>query len=108
MGAPDTPVALVGQSLGGHVAREVLREHPELVAQVVTLGSPIFGRRSSQPLRRPVTVVASKADRIVPYARAFDDQDHATNVEVRSTHFGMGIDPDVWRAVAKALAAQSA
>lgn len=90
------------------MAREVLREHPELVAQVVTLGSPIFGRRSSQPLRRPVTVVASKADRIVPYARAFDDQDHATNVEVRSTHFGMGIDPDVWRAVAKALAAQSA
>lgn len=105
MGAEDRPVALVGQSLGGYVAREVLREHPELVTQVVTLGSPLFGRRSSRPLRRPVTVVASKADRIVPYARAFDGHGEATNVEVRSTHFGMGIDPDVWKAVAQALAA---
>lgn len=104
MGATERPVALVGQSLGGLVAREVLRQHPELVAQVVTLGSPIF-RRSSQLLPRPVTVVASRADRVVPYSRAFDGGGHASNVEVRSSHFGMGIDPDVWKVVAQALAA---
>ena len=36
------PLTLVGQSLGGIYAREIARQAPELVRQVVTLGSP-FG-----------------------------------------------------------------
>src|SRR4051794_38075708 len=33
-------VSLVGQSLGGIYARALAREHPELVRQVISLGSP--------------------------------------------------------------------
>lgn len=36
-------VHLVGWSLGGVVAREVARERPELVAQVITFGTPVVG-----------------------------------------------------------------
>lgn len=38
----DQPIALVGHSLGGVFARELGREFPQDVAQVITLGSP-FG-----------------------------------------------------------------
>jgi len=103
VGDDGRPVALVGQSLGGYVAREVARDHPELVSQVITIGTPIFGARSSRSLRRPVTAIASRADRIVSWSRAFDRSPEATNVEVASTHMGMGIDPDVWRVVANTL-----
>jgi pimeloyl-ACP methyl ester carboxylesterase len=97
------PVALVGQSLGGYIARELARDHPELVAQVVTFGTPMLRPRSGRPLRCPVTVIASRADRIVPWRACVDPSPDATNVEVRSTHLGMGIDPDVWLAVARRL-----
>lgn len=39
-------VSIVGYSLGGVYARELARRHPELVANVITLGAP-FGQRSS-------------------------------------------------------------
>lgn len=35
------PVTLIGWSLGGVVSREMARQHPEMVAQVITMGSPI-------------------------------------------------------------------
>lgn len=34
------PVTLIGQSLGGIFARELAREFPQMVRQVITLGSP--------------------------------------------------------------------
>lgn len=37
------PVALVGWSLGGVMARELAKLHPDKVAKVVTLGSPFSG-----------------------------------------------------------------
>jgi alpha-beta hydrolase superfamily lysophospholipase len=97
------PAALVGQSLGGYVAREIARERPELVAQVITFGTPMLRPRSRSPLRCPVTVLYSKADRIVPWRSCIDPSPDANNIEVRSTHLGMGFDPDVWRAVASQL-----
>ena len=36
----ERPVTLIGQSLGGVYARVLAREHPELVRQVISLGSP--------------------------------------------------------------------
>lgn len=36
----ECKVSLVGQSLGGIYARELAKMHPELVRQVITLGSP--------------------------------------------------------------------
>jgi pimeloyl-ACP methyl ester carboxylesterase len=97
------PIALVGQSLGGCVARELARENPELVAQVITFGTPMVEPRSRRPLRCPITVIYSKADRIVHWRSCIDPDPYANNIEVRSTHLGMGFDPDVWHAVARAL-----
>ncbi len=97
------PAALVGQSLGGYVAREIARQHPELVAQVITLGTPMLRPRSPQPIRCPVTVMYSKADRIVPVSSCMDPDPSANNIEVKSTHLGMGIDPDVWQVVTRQL-----
>ena len=37
----DQPIVIVGQSLGGVYAREIAREHPEMVERVISLGSPI-------------------------------------------------------------------
>ncbi|MXP46077.1 alpha/beta hydrolase [Altererythrobacter luteolus] len=39
----DRPVYLVGWSLGGLFARELGRRHPEMIAKVVTMGSPFSG-----------------------------------------------------------------
>jgi pimeloyl-ACP methyl ester carboxylesterase len=36
----NRPVTLIGWSLGGIMSREIARERPELVAQVITMGSP--------------------------------------------------------------------
>ena len=99
----EQPAALVGQSLGGYVARELAREHPALVSQVITFGTPMLRSRSRQPLRCPVTVMYSKVDRIVPWRSCIDPDPSANNVEVTSTHLGMGFDPDVWRVVARQL-----
>ncbi len=101
------PATLVGQSFGGYLAREIAREHPELVAQVITFGTPMLRPRSRKPLLRPVTVIYSKADRIVPWVSCVDRDPGATNIEVRSTHLGMGFDPDVWHIVARRLALSS-
>jgi pimeloyl-ACP methyl ester carboxylesterase len=42
----EAPVSLVGWSLGGIFARGMAREHPDLVRQVITLGSPYRMRDS--------------------------------------------------------------
>ncbi|MXO59418.1 alpha/beta fold hydrolase [Altererythrobacter salegens] len=37
------PVVLVGWSLGGVIARELAKRHPDAVAKVITMGSPFSG-----------------------------------------------------------------
>ena len=123
------PVHLVGQSLGGVLAREVARDHPDAVAQVFTLGTPVVGgpaytalhrrypapeiaaidaamrKRNRVPISVPITAVYSKRDGIVNWQACLDTvSPRVTNVEVGSSHLGMGIDPAVWRLVARLLA----
>jgi hypothetical protein len=123
---------LIGWSLGGVIAREVARDRPDLVAQVITFGSPIVGgprytalaylypperiaaieagirHRVARPIRVPVTAIHSRRDGIVGWQACIDDvTPGAENVEVRSTHIGMGIDPDVWEIIVQRLAAAS-
>jgi pimeloyl-ACP methyl ester carboxylesterase len=123
------PVHLIGQSLGGVLAREAAREHPRAVAQVLTLGTPVVGgpaytalhrrypaneiaaidatvrERNRVPIRVPVTAVYSKRDGIVSWEARLDTVNPtATNVEVGSSHLGMGLDPVVWRLAARLLA----
>lgn len=120
------PRSLVGWSLGGLIAREIARRRPELVEQVVTYGTPVVGGAAYTIFARrytvadahrgrekvadaavpvPVTVIYSRADRVVSWRACIDHESQdARHVEVRSTHVGMGVDPDVWRAVAEVLA----
>ena len=123
------PVHLIGQSLGGVIAREVARDQPKAVAQVLTLGTPVVGgpaytalhrrypaseigaidatmrERNRVPITVPITAIYSKRDGIVSWQACLDTVNpRATNVEVGSSHLGMGIDPAVWRLVARLLA----
>lgn len=128
--AEHGPVSLVGWSLGGVIAREVARAHPDAVRRVITYGSPIiggpthtvgarsFGSEASEritakaerldrehPIAVPLTVIFTRRDGIVAWEACIDhyspDVEH---VEVFSTHLGMGVDPDVWELVARRLA----
>jgi pimeloyl-ACP methyl ester carboxylesterase len=124
------PVALIGWSMGGYLAREVARDRPDAVRQVITLGSPVVGgpkytvtarryqrrgydldeieaqvkERTATPLQVPVLAIYSKSDAVVAW-QACIDHDHALthHVEVRSTHLGLGFSPRVYRLLARGL-----
>lgn len=123
------PIALIGWSLGGVFAREIARDHPDLVSQVITWATPVFGGpkftrgarsystehvdyleglvalRNEIPIERPITAIYSKADAIVDWRACIDTiSPNVENVEVRSTHVGITIDPDVWEVAAIRLA----
>jgi dienelactone hydrolase len=119
-------VSLVAWSLGGVIAREVARDRPELVGSVVTFGTPLYGprhtatsmsqqsprrdaieeqilERSARPITRPVTSIYSRNDGVVSWQACVDPDPATNNVEVQSSHLGLGLDPDVLKVVAKAL-----
>jgi hypothetical protein len=122
------PVHMVGWSLGGVIAREIGRDRPAISASVVTFGTPNLGgprfsrahrRYSSSQLQAieetiadrrtrlisvPVTSIYSRHDGIVNWQSCVDrDTPTARNIEVSSTHLGMGVDPDVWSLIAEAI-----
>ncbi len=123
-------VNLLGWSLGGVIAREVAREAPESVHRVVIYGSPVVGGPThtagvgtydpaeverirelqieldtTDPVRVPITAIFTRNDTVVDWRACIDRYSlDVTTVEVGSTHVGLGIDPDVWLVVAKALA----
>ena len=126
------PVALVGWSLGGYIAREVARDWPDETRRVVTFGSPVIGgpkyttaapffatrgwdldeieaevaRRKEVPLRVPTTAIYSRNDGIVDWRACIDDEAGGPieHVEVEATHLGLGFSADVFRLVARRLA----
>jgi pimeloyl-ACP methyl ester carboxylesterase len=124
------PISLVGWSLGGVVARETTRTRPDLVARVITFGTPLWGprhtttstaqsaqlddyerrilARNRQRILRPVTAIYSRNDGIVHWRACVDPDPDTVNIEVTSSHIGLGIDPDVWCIVASTLGASGA
>ena len=129
-----TPVIIIGWSLGGYIARECARELPDEVAQVITFGSPIVGgpkytraveffrkrgldidwieesieQRNSKPIKQPITCIYSKSDAIVSLYAALDRvSPNVNNVEVKSSHLGMGFNRKVWGLVRSALESNS-
>ena len=123
-------VRLIGWSLGGFLAREAARERPDWVRQVITLGTPVVGgpkytiaahrffrrgidldaieaeiaERNQILLRTPVTAIYSRDDAIVAWQACIDR--HTPNVEhfeVRTSHYGFGFSPDVYKLIAKKL-----
>jgi pimeloyl-ACP methyl ester carboxylesterase len=126
--AHGEPVVLVGWSLGGYLAREYAREHPDGVRRIVTLGSPVIGgprytatasRYRSQghdleaieravkdryqtPLRVPVAAVYSKRDGIVAWPPCIDRWSPDVRlIEVDETHLGLIFAPRVLGIVAQ-------
>jgi pimeloyl-ACP methyl ester carboxylesterase len=130
----SSKVTLIGWSLGGVFARELARRQPDKVRAVITLGSPFnvspsannvdslfrranpgfrpdldcFARRIAPP---PVPCVAihSKSDGIVAWQCSQEESaDNTENIEVFSSHFGMGFNPLVLREIAYKLKQLSA
>ncbi len=123
------PIVLLGWSLGGVLAREIARDHPELVREVITLATPVFGGpkytrgakaysdehvdyldarvalRNRIPIERPITAMYSKADAIVDWRACIDTfSPNVENIELTSPHVGITIDPDAWEIIATRLA----
>jgi len=128
------PVALVGWSMGGIVARMVARARPELVSRVVSLSSPFTGNpyanrawplyeelsghrlddpvasrqiaRSKEPPPVDAVAIYSRSDGIVSAECCIErDREHTMNHEVQAGHFEIGFKPSVLRLVAEELAA---
>ncbi|WP_273456169.1 esterase/lipase family protein [Nevskia ramosa] len=125
-------VKLVGWSLGGAMAREIAREYPQWVDQVVTLGSPVIGgakftavgrsyqkkgldldrsalaadaRETGKPISVPVTALYDRHDGIVNWGACIDRHNrHVKHIEVQCSHLGMVVDRKVFGIIAKALA----
>ncbi|MGV0580576.1 alpha/beta hydrolase [Mycolicibacterium elephantis] len=126
------PVSLIGCSLGGIFARRLARQTPELVRQVITLGSPIRLARHSQsraapvfhlyahrhvepldlplehgagPLPVPATSIYTPFDGIVAWRTCLDvPSTRAENIGVLGSHFGIAHHPATLWAVADRLA----
>ena len=125
-------VTLIGWSLGGVIARETARLFAPYVREVITLATPIIGgpkyttaaahfaksgkldldefekevhARNSVGIRQPVTSIYSKRDGIVGWRASVDVYNpQARNIEVNSSHFGIGAHGRVWRLIADVLA----
>ena len=60
--------------------------------------------RNSIPIERPITAFYSRQDHVVDWRACIDTfSPDVENIEVRSTHAGMGIDRDVWDGIARRL-----
>ncbi|MBX3025496.1 alpha/beta hydrolase [bacterium] len=125
-------VSLIGWSLGGIYARELARAMPDLVRQVITLASPfrdldavnvprfLQGRarrrnpvgddalvraRLRAPLPVPTTAIFSHSDGITAGESCRADAAPRTeNLEVESSHLGIGHHPVVLLTIADRLA----
>lgn len=115
--ADQQAVSLVGWSLGGVYARLLAHLYPDRIRSLVTLGSPIGrsgiatpGRAIRDPLPAdiPSAAVFSKTDAVVPWHQAVQQAGpRAENIEVFSSHIGLGISPTVLYATADRLAQPS-
>jgi len=126
----EGPVSLVGHSLGGIFARELAREFPDKVRQVISLGSPFGEGRmtASIPARLfsalnppeelpidqdmlhhappvPTTAIYSKGDGIVNWQTSLQKDGHAQaqSIQVRGSHCGMTFNPSIWFLIAERL-----
>lgn len=130
----NKPVSIVGWSLGGIYARELARNNPAAVRQVITLGSPFrltlvdrssisalvdrltptwsdevlrlaMDEADKPPLSIPSTAIYSRTDGVVRWHACIDTvSEHHENIEVRGSHSGLGFNPAVHYAVSDRLA----
>jgi pimeloyl-ACP methyl ester carboxylesterase len=125
-------MSLIGWSLGGIYAREVAKKLPGRVRHVITLGTPFGGvagrndlgwihgsgaaqtpditrdlmaRLSTAP-EVPTTSIYSRSDGVVDWQACLHDgkQGQTEDIEVDSSHFGLGWNPEVLSIIADRLA----
>ncbi len=127
----DRKVSLIGWSLGGVYARMLANLEPQSVRSVITLASP-FNRhpkanhgwrlletvirtdleelhaekldlfRKTPPV--PTTAIYSRSDGVIAWQCCIDDEGPMSeNIRVPGSHFGLGGNPVVLRAVADRL-----
>ncbi|HEX3973960.1 MAG TPA: alpha/beta fold hydrolase [Stellaceae bacterium] len=123
-------VTLIGHSLGGVIARELAKQHPDRVRQLVVLASPIRLPTASplEPVYKllarwhsidpegsvaalntppvvPVTAIYTKSDGIVAWQSCREiDGETRESIEVRGPHGTMVRNPAAWRLIADRLA----
>lgn len=114
-------VSLVGWSLGGIYARELAREFPEMVRDVISLGSPfeavnhpestVVGKLFSYinpdvepamsfdpslPIEPPMTSIYTQEDGVAHWQACLLKENKKTeNIEVKSSHIGLIVCPQV-------------
>ena len=126
-------MSLIGWSLGGVFAREIAKARPDLIRQVITLGSPfqnvsdannvswiytlISGGKSVKdnnkallnnlplPASVPTTAIYTKEDGIVPWHACMESKEDELhqNIQVRGSHCGLGINTSVFWIIADRL-----
>jgi pimeloyl-ACP methyl ester carboxylesterase len=126
-------VSIIGHSAGGMLGRALARRDPEVVRQVITVGSPFRFRRGDRshasaiaelirdpnarplsqrpreehlpPLPVPTTAIYSRTDGIVDWRSCIEASgDQRENVEVRSSHAGLLHHPAVLAVILDRLA----
>ena len=129
----DEAVSIVGWSLGGIYARELARARPDMVRQVVTLGSPIqmieADSSSAQPMweamsryhspgfrramrdvhRPPLTIpntsIYSRTDGVVSWQACLVERTSTSeNVRVYGSHCGLGFNAAAITVIADRIA----
>jgi len=121
------PVRLIGHSLGGLLARGAALQRPDLICQVITLGSPVNGVRThplvaaaaqhvgrsctpgcvndlQAPLSESVAEVSifSKTDGVLDWRTCIRDDGRPAR-EVAGTHGGLVANPQVYRELSQLL-----
>lgn len=123
-------IILIGWSMGGIFSREVAKQIPQCVRQLITIGSPFadvnapnhakwvfellndktqideeFTRQLPEPAVVKTLCLYSKWDGIVPWqaCRELVEDELHSNEEIKSSHFGMGANPNVLRVVERYL-----
>lgn len=126
-------VSIIGWSLGGVYAREIAKEIPQLIRQVITLGSPFANITAPnntawiynmiakdrgvadldpemltelpKPPPVPTTAIYTKEDGIVSWKVCLEREPSETrqNIQVRGSHVGLGFNPAVLSLIADRL-----
>jgi len=134
-GSSAVAPTLIGWSLGGIYARELAKLPGMKVRQVITIGTPFNGnpaqthagwlyrllngnspdlslalrKRLKRPPPVPTTSIYSRSDGVVAWQACSHDEQGARvqDIEVQSSHLGMGWNPAVLRLVSNRLAQPS-
>lgn len=125
----DGPIVVIGQSLGGAIARDIVRRNPARVTRLITLCSPVrapittplapaaqflkgfydkdwLARRAAiaGSIGVPVTALYSEDDGVVDWRECIlDEHPGCENVRVSGAHSTIGSSPDALSAIARAL-----